>query len=119
MFLNGRIVTFSAEITSSALYEAEVNVVLHAYGKGHIRASVDDGHVFIIVSDGGPGIDDIEKAMQPGFTTASDEVRERGFGAGMGLDNIKKYTDKLIILSSESGIKMEMVITSEEQAAPK
>jgi anti-sigma regulatory factor (Ser/Thr protein kinase)/predicted transcriptional regulator len=97
---------------SISLYEAEVNVVLHAHGKGEIRAYLKEGQVFILVTDKGPGIDDIELAMQPGYTTASDEVRERGFGAGMGLDNIKKFSDKLIILSSHSGVKMEIVIVS-------
>lgn len=100
---------------SISLYEAEVNVVLHAYGKGEIRAYLKDRQVFMLVTDNGPGIDDIELAMQPGWTTASDEVRERGFGAGMGLDNIKKYSDKLIILSSNAGVKMEIVIVSEDK----
>ncbi len=95
---------------SIALYEAEVNVVIHAGGKGVIKAYLDNNQVYILVKDIGPGIDDIELAVQPGYTTASDEIRERGFGAGMGLDNIKRFTDKLIILSSSSGVKMEMVI---------
>lgn len=97
---------------SISLYEAEVNVVLHAYGRGEIRAYLRDGQVFILVTDTGPGIDDIELAMQPGYTTAPHEVRERGFGAGMGLDNIRKYTDKLIILSSKAGTRVEMIILS-------
>jgi len=95
---------------SIALYEAEVNVVIHAYGEGEIKAYIEDTQLFVMITDNGPGIDNIELAMQPGYTTASDRVRERGFGAGMGLANIKKYTDKLIILSSENGVRMEMVL---------
>ena len=95
---------------SIALYEAEVNVVLHATGKGRIKGYLKDDQLVILISDDGPGIDNIEEAMQPGFTTASDEIRERGFGAGLGLANIKKYTDKLSILSSKTGLKMEMVM---------
>jgi len=103
---------------SIALYEAEINVVLHAGGKGKITAHLNDNQLFVVVSDEGPGIDDIELAMQPGYSTASDEVRTRGFGAGMGLANIKRYTDKLIILSGNAGLKMEMmIIAGQRQAA--
>jgi len=99
---------------SIALYEAEVNVVIHAGGQGRIKAYVKDDQIFIIITDKGPGIDDIELAMQPGYTTASDEIRSRGFGAGMGLANIKKYTDKVVILSSENGVNMEMVLVAND-----
>ena len=95
---------------SIALYEAEVNVVLHAGGKGMIKAFLEKNQIYIVIADNGPGIDDIDMAIQPGYTTATDEVRERGFGAGMGLANIIKYTDKLVILSSKNGLKMEMVV---------
>ena len=97
-----------------ALYEAEVNVVIHANGKGEIKAYFKDEHLFILVSDEGPGIDNIKLAMEPGYSTAVDAIREKGWGAGMGLANIKKYTDKVIILSSENGVKMEMVILTTE-----
>lgn len=100
---------------SIALYEAEVNVVLHANGKGKIKGYLKDDHLIILVSDNGPGIDNIEEAMQPGYTTASDEIRERGFGAGLGLANIKRFTDKLVILSSKTGLKMEMVMIVSKQ----
>jgi len=100
---------------SIALYEAEVNVVIHAQSKGRIKAYIKDDQIFIIVTDSGPGIDDIELAMKPGYTTATDEIRGRGFGAGMGLANIKKYTDKVVILSSEKGVKMEMVLVAEAE----
>jgi CBS domain-containing protein len=103
---------------SIALYEAEVNVVLHGGGNGEIRTYLKDDILFIIVSDTGPGIENIELAMQPGYTTASDSVRERGFGAGMGLANIKKYSDKLVVLSSEVGVKIEMVFVVEDSQTP-
>lgn len=81
-----------------ALYEAEVNVVAHAY-KGRITVAIDTSEVRIKLVDEGPGIPDIELAMQQGYSTASAEVREMGFGAGMGLPNIKKNTDELHITS--------------------
>lgn len=75
-----------------ALYEAEVNIVAHAY-KGEIIAQISPERVFLKLTDEGPGIPDIEKAMTPGYSTASQEVREMGFGAGMGLPNICKNAD--------------------------
>ncbi len=73
-----------------ALYEAEVNVVAHAY-RGWIDANIDTDKIQLTLTDEGPGIPDIEKAMKPGFSTASAKVREMGFGAGMGgLPNIRK-----------------------------
>ena len=75
-----------------ALYEAEVNIVAHAY-KGNITARIDSERVFLKLVDEGPGIADIEKAMTPGFSTASQAVREMGFGAGMGLPNICRNAD--------------------------
>ena len=79
-----------------ALYEAEVNVVAHA-SRGKVSVEIDENRITIWVIDEGPGIPDIELAMQPGFSTASKEVREMGFGAGMGLPNIKKNTDEMQI----------------------
>jgi anti-sigma regulatory factor (Ser/Thr protein kinase) len=81
-----------------AVYEAEVNVAAHAY-RGKVKAEIGENSIRIIVSDHGPGIEDIEQAMKPGFSTASREVREMGFGAGMGLSNIEKNTDELHIES--------------------
>lgn len=75
-----------------ALYEAEVNVAAHAY-RGNIRVEIESDRVRILVEDKGPGIEDINLAMKEGFSTASREVREMGFGAGMGLANIKKNSD--------------------------
>lgn len=94
---------------SISLYEAEVNVVIHACGKGNIRAYVTDDTLFIFVGDEGPGIADVDQAMQEGFSTASDEVREYGFGAGMGLSNMSQFSDKLIIISDSNGTKVEMM----------
>jgi anti-sigma regulatory factor (Ser/Thr protein kinase)/predicted transcriptional regulator len=84
-----------------ASYEAEMNIVIYTDG-GTITASVLPDKITIDVKDFGPGIPDIEKALKPGFSTASDWVRELGFGAGMGLVNIKKCADK-ISLTSEVG----------------
>ena len=81
-----------------ALYEAEVNIVAHAY-QGTITARINPERVFLQLVDEGPGIADIEKAMTPGFSTASQEVREMGFGAGMGLPNICRNADVFNIQS--------------------
>ena len=81
-----------------ASYEAEMNVVLYAL-KGAMELRVTPGDVHVTVEDEGPGIPDIELAMQEGYSTASDEIREMGFGAGMGLSNIKKNADTFAIHS--------------------
>jgi anti-sigma regulatory factor (Ser/Thr protein kinase) len=81
-----------------ALYEAEVNIVAHAY-RGVITADIDKDGIKIVLADEGPGIPDISKAMEKGFSTASPKVREMGFGAGMGLPNMKDNTDSLNIES--------------------
>jgi len=75
-----------------ALYEGEVNVVAHA-SHGIILVDIDDKLIYIKIEDKGPGIENINLALQEGFSTASEKVREMGFGAGMGLPNIKKNTD--------------------------
>jgi anti-sigma regulatory factor (Ser/Thr protein kinase) len=82
-----------------ALYEGEVNVVAHAYS-GIVEVDIDELKVKITITDKGPGIADIEKAMEEGYSTASPEVREMGFGAGMGLSNMKKNSDSMKISSS-------------------
>jgi serine/threonine-protein kinase RsbT len=92
-----------------ALYEAEVNVVAHAW-KGTVNVEIDENKITIWVIDEGPGIPDVKQAMQPGFSTASSKVREMGFGAGMGLPNIKKNTDELQIETEVGkGTKVKMV----------
>jgi serine/threonine-protein kinase RsbT len=87
--------------TAIAAYEAEMNVVMYA-NKGEITLNLNLSKIRIRVNDEGPGIEDIELAMQEGYSTATDEMREMGFGAGMGLPNIKKNADKFKI-SSTSG----------------
>jgi len=79
-----------------AMYEAEINMVIHAQG-GEITATVTPEELVIVFADVGPGIPDISLAMTAGFSTATDDVRDMGFGAGMGLPNIKKYADDLEI----------------------
>ena len=77
---------------SIAMYEGEINMVIHA-GGGHAEVRVSEQCIDIILEDHGPGIADINQAMQAGFSTAPDTVRSLGFGAGMGLPNMKRYTD--------------------------
>ena len=81
---------------SIAMYEGEINMVIHA-GGGIAEVGVYDEYIEIVLDDRGPGIADIEKAMQEGYSTATDKVRSLGFGAGMGLPNIKKYSDEMYI----------------------
>ena len=87
---------------SIAMYEGEINMVIHA-GGGHAVVKVNENCVEIILEDKGPGIKDIELAMQEGYSTAPDSIRSLGFGAGMGLPNMKKYTDSMEI-ESELGV---------------
>ena len=82
-----------------ALYEGEVNVVAHAYS-GVVEVEIDEEKIKITITDKGPGIVDIDQAMQEGFSTASPQVREMGFGAGMGLANMKKNSDSMKISST-------------------
>lgn len=83
---------------SIAMYEGEINMVIHA-GGGEAEVIVSDGNIKIILKDTGPGIANIEQAMQEGFSTAPDNIRSLGFGAGMGLPNMKRYTDTMKIES--------------------
>ena len=84
---------------SIAMYEGEINMVVHA-GGGVAEVSVYDEYIEIVLDDHGPGIADISKAMQEGYSTATDSIRSLGFGAGMGLPNMKKNTDYLDIQST-------------------
>ena len=100
-----------------ALYEAEVNVVAHAY-EGVMNVVLDGKSIVVTITDKGPGIPDIAKAMQEGFSTASPEVREMGFGAGMGLPNMQKNCDKLTIESKvNEGTKVTMTTFFESPVA--
>ena len=92
-----------------AMYEAELNAVIHA-GGGEAHVQIDKDKVVVVVDDKGPGIPDIELAMQAGYSTAPDDIREMGFGAGMGLPNIKRYADELAI-DSEVGKGTKVTIT--------
>ena len=79
-----------------AVYEGEINLVIHG-GGGVIDVEITPECISIVLADQGPGIPDVALAMQEGYSTAPDNVRQLGFGAGMGLPNIKKYTDEMII----------------------
>lgn len=93
-----------------SMYEGEVNIVAHSNG-GKAICEVDTSRVNIKLIDTGPGIPDIEKAMQAGYSTASAKVREMGFGAGMGLQNINNNADNLIIKSEVGvGTTLEIII---------
>ena len=83
---------------SIAIYEGEINMVIHADG-GEADVLVYEDRIVMILTDRGPGIADVEKAMQEGYSTAPDNVRSLGFGAGMGLPNMKRYTDDMKIES--------------------
>ncbi len=85
-----------------AMYEGEINMVIHAKG-GNAYVEIHDNYISMKLKDIGPGIPDIDKAMTEGFSTASDSARTLGFGAGMGLPNMKKYTDSLEI-ETEIGV---------------
>lgn len=93
---------------SIACYEAEINLVIHSYG-GTILFEIDpEGIVHLSFDDTGPGIPDIDKAMTPGWSTASEKAREFGFGAGMGLDNMKNCATTFTISSSPEGTHLKM-----------
>ena len=79
-----------------AMYEGEINMVIHASG-GLITVEITPQQIKMILADVGPGIPDVELAMQAGYSTAADEIRSLGFGAGMGLPNMKKYSDEMEI----------------------
>lgn len=95
--------------TAIAMYEAEINAVIHANG-GEADVDIDSERIVIDIKDEGPGIPDINLAMQEGWSTAPDEIREMGFGAGMGLPNIKRNADKLSI-DTEVGKGTTITIT--------
>ena len=108
---------FDAELirkVSICAYEAEINVVLHG-GDGTLHLFINTDGIGLVVKDSGPGIENIELAMKEGYSTASEEAREMGFGAGMGLPNIKRNSDSLKI-DSEKG-KGTLVAISFHQPA--
>ncbi len=92
------------------LYEAEMNVVAHAY-HGNMIVDIRPTGIHVVIEDSGPGIEDIDKAMQEGFSTATDEVRQMGFGAGMGLPNIRKNCDEMTLTSTPGvGTRLEIQV---------
>ncbi|CCU77722.1 Histidine kinase-like ATPase [Halanaerobium saccharolyticum subsp. saccharolyticum DSM 6643] len=104
--VSAKIVRKTAIIT----YELEMNVVIHSLG-GEITAFISEDELEIRVDDEGPGIEDLDKAFTAGFSTASDEIREMGFGAGMGLVNVKRYADQIDVKSSsENGTHVKVII---------
>lgn len=94
---------------SIALYEGEINMVIHA-GGGEIDVDIDDEKIVAVLTDHGPGIENVELAMQDGWSTATEQVRGLGFGAGMGLPNMKKYADDLKI-ETEVGVGTTVTLT--------
>ena len=87
---------------SVCMYEGEINMVIHAHGgTAEVDVGLDD--ITIVLRDVGPGIPDVDKAMQEGFSTAGDHARNLGFGAGMGLPNMKKYSDQMTV-DTEIGV---------------
>jgi CBS domain-containing protein/anti-sigma regulatory factor (Ser/Thr protein kinase) len=94
-----------------ASYEAETNLVIHSTHGGQLTAEVQPERIRIVAVDTGPGIADVEKAMQPGFSTAPDWIRELGFGAGMGLNNIRSCADEMHLDSKVNvGTRLQIVI---------
>lgn len=99
-----------ARKVSIAAYEAEMNIVIHAY-KGQLVFEITPAYIEIVAEDEGPGIPDIQKAMEEGYSTAPAHIRELGFGAGMGLPNMKKFSDEFEIDSVVGkGTKVKMVV---------
>lgn len=90
-------------------YEAEINMVIHA-GGGHVTAAIAPEKVTVVFADQGPGIPDVDLAMQAGWSTAPENIRQLGFGAGMGLPNIRKYSDDFHI-QTEVGRGTTLTIT--------
>jgi anti-sigma regulatory factor (Ser/Thr protein kinase) len=99
-----------------ALYEGEVNVVAHAYS-AIVDILIDEEKIKVTITDSGPGIADIEKAMEEGYSTASPQVREMGFGAGMGLSNMNRNSDLMNITSEPGkGTNVELITYLKQNA---
>jgi len=99
-----------------AIYEAEINLIIHSKNGGIIRVEIEPHQITMEAIDDGPGIKDIELAMKPGFSTASEQVREMGFGAGMGLVNISRCVDQIKLESTlEKGTRLKMKLFLKDQ----
>lgn len=97
-----------------AMYEGEINMVIHANG-GFIDVYIDPDKITVVMQDSGPGIPDLEMAMKEGFSTATHKIRELGFGAGMGLPNMGKYSDEMNIETEiGKGTKVTLVFYQKE-----
>lgn len=93
-----------------AMYEGEINMVIHATG-GEIEVTITPEKIKMVLEDFGEGISDVEKAMQKGFSTATDSIRSMGFGAGMGLPNMESHTDEMYIDTEMGrGTKVTMIV---------
>lgn len=103
---------------SVACYEAEINIVIHSHG-GYGDLSIENNILYLQFIDSGPGIKDISLAMAPGYTTANEESRLNGFGAGMGLINIKNSSDDMSLISDVNGtvLKLKFYITEDSYDA--
>lgn len=104
---------FSPEIirrVAVAMYECEINMVIHADG-GEIDVEISPDKIHMVHSDRGPGISNVEKAMEKGYSTADENARELGFGAGMGLPNMERYTDEMKITTEVgTGTVVDMTV---------
>ena len=95
---------------SIAMYEGEINMVIHASG-GVVELYIEEDKIVIVLTDHGPGIENVDLAMQEGYSTAPDNIRSLGFGAGMGLPNMKRYTDSMEIETKKGeGTKITMTV---------
>ncbi len=106
-----------ARRTGIAVYEAEMNLIIHTTNGGVIRAEIEPHQIAINVYDDGPGIEDVDLAMRPGYSTADDDVRELGFGAGMGLVNIQRCVDSMrleSIVNKGTNLKMKIFLPNQE-----
>ena len=109
---NLRQLGFSPEIirrVAIAMYEGEINMVIHA-GGGEADVTIHPDRIEIVLADHGPGIENVELAMREGFSTAPENIRNLGFGAGMGLPNMKRNTDSLTV-NTEPGVGTTIVMT--------
>jgi len=107
-----------ARRTGIAVYEAEMNLIIHSSDGGVIRVEIEPHQISINITDDGPGIEDIELAMRPGYSTANDNVRELGFGAGMGLVNIQRCVDSMRLESvygKGTNLKLKILLEKEEK----
>ncbi len=95
--------------TTIVTYELEMNIVIHSYG-GEIIVYISSDRIRVIANDSGPGIEDLKKAFQPGYSTADDNIRNMGFGAGMGLNNVKRFSDDLEVVTGREGTRITAIL---------